>query len=103
MDQPIEEVHSLLLLNAGVNRHPHICHGGVLAAVVDEIMSLPLILNKDREAEVARKEGRVSLRVPTVTAELNITYTCLYQAGRYATHHLGNGGGYRKKADERFG
>jgi acyl-coenzyme A thioesterase PaaI-like protein len=74
VDQPIEEVHSLLLLNAGVNGHAHVCHGGVVATVVDEIMSLHLILNKDREAEVARKEGRVPLRVPTVTAELNVTY-----------------------------
>lgn len=73
-NQPIEEIHSLLSLNDGVNGYPHVSHGGVVTITLDEVMGLLLHPNKDREAKVSRKEERVPLIVSIVTAEWDVRY-----------------------------
>jgi acyl-coenzyme A thioesterase PaaI-like protein len=73
-NHPIEEIHSLISLNDGVNIYPHVCHGGVVTTIFDEVMGFLLRPNKDREAKVSRKEERVPLSVSTVTAELDVRY-----------------------------
>jgi len=70
LDRQIEEVKTLLALNAGVNGYPNVCHGGVVATMLDEVMGILLTLNKDRAGEIARAGGRVPERPATVTAEL---------------------------------
>ncbi|WEW60264.1 hypothetical protein PRK78_005749 [Emydomyces testavorans] len=72
--EPIAEVRTLLSIESGLNGYPHVCHGGIIATVLDEGMGLLLSLNKDREEEAARASGRSVQRPATVTAELTVRY-----------------------------
>ncbi|KFY45181.1 hypothetical protein V494_01106 [Pseudogymnoascus sp. VKM F-4513 (FW-928)] len=70
----IVEVTTLLALESGLNGYAHICHGGIIATILDEVMGLLLSVNKGREAEIAKfAEGTVE-RMAEVTAELTVKY-----------------------------
>ena len=62
----VDEVRMLLSLGYRVNGYPHLCHGGIVATIIDEVMGTLLTVNKDLE--------NATIRVATVTAYLNITY-----------------------------
>lgn len=74
----IEEVITLLSLGAGVNGYPHVCHGGMIATILDEVMGILLSVNKDREEDSARtilgRSPSARQRMATVTAELLVKY-----------------------------
>ncbi|KFY92157.1 hypothetical protein V500_04287 [Pseudogymnoascus sp. VKM F-4518 (FW-2643)] len=70
----IEEVTTLLSLESGLNGYARICHGGIVATILDEVMGILLSLNKDREAEVARATGGQVEQMAEVTAELTVKY-----------------------------
>lgn len=74
----IEEVTTLLSLGPGVNGYPHVCHGGMIATILDEVMGILLSVNKDREENSTRtttgRSPSPSERMATVTAELLVKY-----------------------------
>ncbi len=70
----IEEVMTLLSLESGVNGYPHVCHGGIVATMLDEVMGILLAVNKDLEEDVARTTGGSAERMATVTAQLVVKY-----------------------------
>lgn len=70
----IEEVTTFLALEPGLNGYLHICHGGIVATILDEVMGVLLSVNKDRETEVARSTGKPVERMAKVTAELTVKY-----------------------------
>lgn len=59
-----DEVRSLLSLEAGLNGYPRVCHGGIVATMLDEVLSILV-------AVCGRSQGR---RGDNVTAYLNVTY-----------------------------
>ncbi|KAF2266539.1 hypothetical protein CC78DRAFT_531645 [Lojkania enalia] len=69
----IEEVKTLFTVGSGVNGYPHVCHGGIVATMIDEVMGILLAVNKNRE-EAARDSRRPAERMATVTAELTVKY-----------------------------
>lgn len=62
----IDEVYALLSLGYGVNGYPHVCHGGIVATIMDEIMGSLLTVN--------RSLGNADINDSAVTAYLNSTY-----------------------------
>jgi acyl-coenzyme A thioesterase PaaI-like protein len=62
----VDEVRTLLSLRSGLNGNPRVCHGGIVAAIMDEVMGVLLTVNKDLENAPVRRA--------TVTAFLNVTY-----------------------------
>ncbi len=64
----VTEVHALVSLGYGVNGYPRICHGGIVATIMDEVMGVLVTVNKKENLENA------TLRTGTVTAYLNVTY-----------------------------
>lgn len=62
----VDEVNMLLSLGYRVNGYPHLCHGGVVATIVDEVMGNLLTVNKNMT--------NAAIRGANVTAYLNITY-----------------------------
>jgi acyl-coenzyme A thioesterase PaaI-like protein len=71
---PIGEVTTLLSLEYGLNGYRHVCHGGIVATILDEVMGILLAVNKDREAEIARDTGKSVETMAEVTAELTVKY-----------------------------
>ena len=65
-DGQIDRVRSLIVLGPGADGYPGVCHGGLVATLIDESMSVLLGINKDLRPEEAR--------LHTVTAYLNTTY-----------------------------
>ncbi|KIW47969.1 uncharacterized protein PV06_00615 [Exophiala oligosperma] len=59
-----DEVRTLLSLEPGLNGYPRVCHGGIVATILDEVLSILV-------AVCARSEGRHG---DNVTAYLNVTY-----------------------------
>jgi uncharacterized protein (TIGR00369 family) len=59
-----DEVRVFLALREGLNGYPRVCHGGITATVLDEVMSILV--------SVCRESQNLSLE--NVTAELNIKY-----------------------------
>ncbi|MCJ1291827.1 hypothetical protein MMC34_003372 [Xylographa carneopallida] len=59
-----EEVYTLVSLGYGLNGYPHICHGGIVATIMDEVMSTLLSVNKNRNG----------VSGVAVTASLNINF-----------------------------
>src|SRR5438477_8666761 len=45
----INEVRTLLSLGYGVNGNSHLCHGGIVATIIDEVMGILLTVNKNLE------------------------------------------------------
>lgn len=70
----IEEATTLLSLEPGLNGYRHICHGGIVATILDEAMGILISLNKEREAEVARASGKPVETMAELTAELTTKY-----------------------------
>ena len=73
-DARIEETKTLLAIGSGVNGYAHICHGGIVATVLDEAMGILDLAIKDREDEVIRAAGGLAERVATFTVELVVKY-----------------------------
>ena len=62
----IEEVHTLLSLGCRLNGYPHLCHGGIVATIMDEVMGTLLVMNKSlRNADI---------KGAPVTTYLSVTY-----------------------------
>ncbi|OBT69811.1 hypothetical protein VE03_00968 [Pseudogymnoascus sp. 23342-1-I1] len=70
----IEEATTLLSLEPGLNGYRHICHGGIVASILDEFMGLLIAVNKDRQAEVAKATGKPVETMAELTAELTVKY-----------------------------
>lgn len=65
----IEEVRVLVSLGSGLNGYAHICHGGVIATLLDEATGLLLYMNRsDKEHDY--DSGSKS----AVTVRLNVTF-----------------------------
>jgi acyl-coenzyme A thioesterase PaaI-like protein len=62
----IEEVRTFFSLGKGMNGYPYVCHGGMVATMLDETMGLLLSFNKDLE--------NAAIRAETVTVYLNVRY-----------------------------
>lgn len=60
----IDEIHTLLSLGYRVNGYPHLCHGGIVATILDEVMGSLLSVNK----------ALGHIKGSSVTAYLNVTY-----------------------------
>lgn len=78
-DQPkIDEVTTLLTLGDGVNGHPDVMHGGIVATILDEAMGILQGANIDRDHISAvgqgKAEGELSESPGTYTAYMNIQY-----------------------------
>lgn len=78
-DQPsIDEVSTLFTLGDGVNGHPNIMHGGVVAIILDESMGILQAANFERDhlSAVAqgKKEGELTDNPGTYTAYMNVQY-----------------------------
>jgi len=61
-----EEVRWFFTLGPKVNGYTHVCHGGIVATIIDEAMGLLLTLNEKMEKKPTRSHF--------VTAYLNVTY-----------------------------
>ncbi|KIW20288.1 hypothetical protein PV08_00863 [Exophiala spinifera] len=59
-----DEVHTLLSLEAGLNGYARVCHGGIVATILDEVLSVLV-------AVCGRSQGQTG---DNVTAYLNVTY-----------------------------
>lgn len=59
-----DEVRVFLALREGLNGYPRICHGGIIATVLDEIMSI--LVSVCRQSQL--------LSIENVTADLRIKY-----------------------------
>jgi acyl-coenzyme A thioesterase PaaI-like protein len=68
-DARIEEVTSLLTLEAGLNGYAGVCHGGIIATLLDEVMGLLLTLQQHSARGDADIIGK-----STLTAELVVRY-----------------------------
>ncbi|KAH8597833.1 HotDog domain-containing protein [Bisporella sp. PMI_857] len=62
----IDEIHTLLSLEYGVNGYPHVAHGGFVAVLIDEIMGVLLSINRKRMASSGLDD--------LVTANLNVDF-----------------------------
>ncbi|KAI1078740.1 HotDog domain-containing protein [Whalleya microplaca] len=61
----IGSVKTFLTLGSALNGHPSVCHGGIVATILDEVVGLIIPINE--------KRGAIP-NVPYMTAYLNITY-----------------------------
>jgi len=68
----IDEVKGLLTLGAGLDGWPGVCHGGIVAAILDEITGLVIPLNHGRDELAGRP--RSLPYAGYMTAYLNTTY-----------------------------
>jgi acyl-coenzyme A thioesterase PaaI-like protein len=73
-DESIRELRALLTLGSALDGYPHICHGGIQATILDEVMGNLVGVNKDRVYHKALAAGEDAERSPTVTAELTVKY-----------------------------
>ncbi|MCJ1287513.1 hypothetical protein MMC26_006865 [Xylographa opegraphella] len=60
----VQEVHTIVSLGHGLNGYPHICHGGIVATLMDEVMSTLLSVNKSQDG----------VSGGAVTASLNVRF-----------------------------
>lgn len=75
----IEEVNTLMTIGDGVNGHPGIMHGGIVAAIIDEGMGILQSCNFERQHFAAVRMGKAEGELPPAgysffTAELKIQY-----------------------------
>jgi acyl-coenzyme A thioesterase PaaI-like protein len=74
-DELIQEARRLLSLGSGLNGWPHVCHGGITATILDEVMGHLLTINVERQEELAKAAGEVpSARPAAYTAELSVKF-----------------------------
>ncbi|KAF2738082.1 hypothetical protein EJ04DRAFT_429744 [Polyplosphaeria fusca] len=71
VDGPVQykEVRTLMDLGSGLNGHPHICHGGFVATVLDEGFGVLLTLNLGKKMQSRPHES-----MNTFTAYLTTNY-----------------------------
>lgn len=62
----MDEVRTLVSLGSGMNGHSHVLHGGIAAALLDEVMGILLTGNKD--------PANPSIEGETFTAYLHVNY-----------------------------
>jgi len=67
-------VSALFHLEGGLNGYPNICHGGIIATLLDEALGLAYGIFAQREHEIAEARGEKLSRAPSMTAELVTTY-----------------------------
>lgn len=77
--EKIEEVGTLMTIGDGVNGHPGIMHGGIVAAILDEGMGILQACNFERDHFAAVSKGKAEGELPPsgysfFTAELKIKY-----------------------------
>lgn len=75
----VEVVHTLMTLGNGINGHPGVMHGGIVAAILDEGMGILQSINWEREHIAKVGKGYAEGELPPVsynsfTAELKIRY-----------------------------
>jgi acyl-coenzyme A thioesterase PaaI-like protein len=70
----IQELRALLTLGSDLDGYPHVCHGGIQATILDEVMGNLIGTNKDRRYKAMRAAGEDVVRSSVVTAELTIKY-----------------------------
>ncbi len=61
----VRELKSFLTLDAGINGYPGVCHGGIVATILDEVMALIFYINQERGT---------GFNADYMTAYLNTTY-----------------------------
>ena len=62
----INEIYTLLSIGYGLNGHANVCHGGMVATLMDEVIGELIVVKKKMESSFAKD--------PTMTAYLNVTY-----------------------------
>ncbi|KAI9781795.1 MAG: hypothetical protein M1816_002185 [Peltula sp. TS41687] len=62
----VDELHTLLSLGDGVNGYPHVCHGGIISTIMDEVMGSLLVANV--------RVGNHEIGADPVTASMKVTY-----------------------------
>ena len=78
-NEPIDPVSMLATLGDGMNGHPDILHGGIVASLVDESMGIFQGVNSERahlsNVKVGKAEGELPPQeITTYTAELTVKY-----------------------------
>jgi len=64
-DAGVREVRMLLSLGSGVNGHPHTCHGGLVATMLDEVLGLMVSFHQVRSTFTAFLNVEFKKPVPT--------------------------------------
>ena len=77
--EKIEEISTLMTIGDGINGHPGIMHGGIVASILDEGMGILQSTNYERDHLNAVAKGRAEGELPpygynSFTAELKIKY-----------------------------
>ncbi|QDS75736.1 hypothetical protein FKW77_008319 [Venturia effusa] len=67
---PIRTVLTFFEVGDGVNGFPHICHGGFVATLLDEVMGILLSVNQ----EYLHREKGEPLEITSMTASINVKY-----------------------------
>ncbi|GAB7362077.1 hypothetical protein MBLNU230_g2111t1 [Neophaeotheca triangularis] len=75
----VEEVSTMMTTGTGMDGHPGIMHGGIVASVIDEAMGVLLNVNHERDHLVAVEKGLAEGEIPSsgfpsFTAELKVKY-----------------------------
>lgn len=78
-DAAITEIHTLMIVGNGMNGHPAIMHGGIVASIIDEAMGILQTANHERNHLLAVGKGLAQGELPehgigSFTAELKIKY-----------------------------
>ncbi|KAK1030690.1 hypothetical protein LTR33_017057 [Friedmanniomyces endolithicus] len=78
-DGSITEVSTLITIGDGMNGHPNILHGGIVASIIDEAMGILQSLNHERDHMTKVGKGLAHGESPpqafgSFTATLNIKY-----------------------------
>ncbi|KAK3116161.1 hypothetical protein LTR53_003770 [Teratosphaeriaceae sp. CCFEE 6253] len=75
----IDEVSTLITMGDGMNGHPAILHGGIVASIIDEAMGILQSVNHERDHMAKVGTGHVQGELPpegfgSFTATLNLKY-----------------------------
>ena len=62
----INEIYTLVSIGHGVDGHANVCHGGIVATLMDEVIGELIAVKKKMESSFTKD--------PTMTAYLNVTY-----------------------------
>jgi thioesterase superfamily protein 4 len=75
-DLPYREIITIVDLGDGLNGYPQICHGGMIATLLDEVCGVLIVeLNKERSLHLAKESvpGEAILNASYMTA---CTFIC---------------------------
>jgi acyl-coenzyme A thioesterase THEM4 len=71
----VQEIRYLIALQPDLNGYPHVCHGGIVATLLDELMGVSSSTMARREAAIRRAKGEeVGDKGMSLTAELVVRY-----------------------------